>query len=403
MRFKEIRLFLMAPVVLSMLVSCSNQPFNTYKIEKGTFSQTIVETGELAAIDTRSFTMPRFGEYWYEMKIIGMLDHGTVVKAGDSIIQLDPTDVKKVIIDLEGELETQEATLEKLIVNQSNRISELKTNLKNGEASFNLKKLEMEFSRFESDQIRKIKELEFEQEKIALSKINRSLDFNQIIAFNDLKIQKTRVNQLKRDLKSAYAVLPKLTIRTPISGIFQIAINRRTRNMVKIGEQVYQGNNMGNVPNLTRMKVTTSVNENDFFKISLGQKVVVRLDAIPDVSFKGEISTIGKLCHLKDDKSRQKVFDVEVKLLAFDERLKPGMTVSCEFYCKELKNVTFVPLNCVDTTETGNCIYLQKGNGYLPINVKTGQANNTHIVIIGNFQKGQKIIPVNEIKQMEKN
>jgi HlyD family secretion protein len=29
--------------------------------------------------------------------------------------------------------------------------------------------------------------------------------------------------------------------------------------------------------------------------------------------------------------SRQKVFDVEVNVLKSDARLKPGMTVSCEF------------------------------------------------------------------------
>jgi len=403
MRIKNIYLLWIPSVLLSLLVSCKDTPFNSYKIEKGTFNQTIIETGELAAIETRSFMMPSFGQYWYQMKIIGMLDHGTEVKAGDSIIQLDPTDVKKVIIDLEGDLETQEATLQKLMVNQSNTLSELKTNLKNAQATFNLKKLEMEFSRFESPQIRKIKELEYEQETITLTKISKSFELNKIIAYNDLKIQKTRVNQLKKELRSAKGVLPKLTIRTPISGIFQIAKNRRTGNMVKIGEQLYQGNNMGNVPNLSKMKVNTSVNENDFYKLSPGQKVVVRLDAIPDVKFKGEIATIGKLCHLKDDKSRQKIFDVEVKLLVKDERLKPGMTVSCEFYCKELKNATFVPLNCIDTTATGSRIYLQKGDGYLPINVKTGPANNTHILLLGDFQEGQRIIPVSEIKQMEKN
>jgi hypothetical protein len=58
--------------------------------------------------------------------------------------------------------------------------------------------------------------------------------------------------------------------------------------------------------------------------------VVVRLDALPQVSFKGEVAYVGKLCRLKERNSKQKGFDVEVKLLEPDERLKPGMTVSCE-------------------------------------------------------------------------
>jgi len=55
------------------------------------------------------------------------------------------------------------------------------------------------------------------------------------------------------------------------------------------------------------------------------------LDALPKVIFDGEVTYIGKLCRLKERNSRQKVFDVEVTIRKPDERLKPGMTVSCEF------------------------------------------------------------------------
>jgi HlyD family secretion protein len=392
-------LLLLAPTLIALMVSCSGNPFDSYKISKGTFHQTVIETGELAAVDTKAFIMPRFGDYWYQMKIIGILDHGTEVKAGDSIIQLDPSDVKKVIIDLEGQLETEQANMDKLLVNQSNTRAELETNLKNGLASFNLKELEMEYTKFESNQIKKSKELEFEQAKIELAKVKRSIVFNKTVEKNDLIIQKIKINQIKKDIKSAYDVLPRLTIRTPIPGIFQIARNRRNGSMLKIGDQVYQGNNMGNVPNLSKMKVETQINEFDYQKISVGQKVVVRLDALPDVSFNGEVTLIEKLCYRKDEKSKQKVFDVEVKILDEDERLKPGMTVSCEFFCKELRNVVYVPLNCIDTTKTGNCVYLKKGNGYIPVNVKLGPSNNTQIVIYGDFKKGQRLVPVDEINK----
>jgi hypothetical protein len=88
---------------------------------------------------------------------------------------------------------------------------------------------------------------------------------------------------------------------------------------------------MGNVPELKWMKVVTFINENDFLKLQVGQSVIVRLDALPEIKFKGEVSYVGKLCRLREPNSKQKGFDVEVRLLESDERLKPGMTVSCEF------------------------------------------------------------------------
>jgi len=207
----------------------------------------------------------------------------------------------------------------------------MNSQVKNEEASFDLKKLELESSRFESERIRKIKDLEFKQSKITLAKVKHLSELSKKIDFNEMKIELIKAKQLKDAIKDSYALLPMLTIRTPISGIFQIGINRRNGEMIKLGDDIYQGNNLGNVPNLTWMKANTTVSENDFIKIRLGQKTLVRLDALPKVSFKGEVIYIGKLCHLKNDKSRQKIFDVEVKILSSDERLKPGMTVSCEF------------------------------------------------------------------------
>lgn len=291
----------------------------------------IVETGELAAIDSRSFVLPRFGRNWYQMKIIGIQKHGTAVKAGDSIIQLDPTEIKKYIIDRESDLETQKAAFQKMLVDQSNRRSDLESNMKNETAGFNLKKLELESSRFESDKTKKIKQLEFEQAKINFEKVKKVYELNKIGESSDLKIQRIRVERLKSEIKSAYDLLPKLVIRTPISGIFQVGRNRRTGEMIKVGDEIYQGTNMGNVPDLTWMKVNTTVSENDFLRIYQGQKVLIRLDALPKVSFNGEVAYISKLCRQKEEKSKQKVFDVEVKVLKPDERLKPGMTVSCEF------------------------------------------------------------------------
>jgi multidrug efflux pump subunit AcrA (membrane-fusion protein) len=388
--------------LLALMSSCKEKQQQTYKIEKGKFRQTFVETGELAAINTKTFVMPRYGRYYYEMKIIGLLDHGAEVKAGDSILQLDPSEVNKVIVELETQLETEQANLEKLLVNQKNSESEVETRLKTEEATFNLRKLSMEYSRFESEKTKKIRDLEFQQAKINYENVKRSIKLKQIVDKNDLKIQKIRVRQLKDDIKSSKDVIPKLTIRTPIPGIFQIGTSRRNGTMLKIGDEVYQGNNLGSVPDLRWMKVNTTVNEQDFFKIETGQRVIVRLDALPEVSFTGEIVAIGKLCHLKDDKSKQKVFDVEVNILVSDKRLKPGMTVNTEFICKQLNNVLYVPLNCIENDGTGDFIFIKKGGSIERTEVDAGPANNSHIVVRGNIKENDVIVPVSQIETKNK-
>ncbi len=191
----------------------------------------------------------------------------------------------------------------------------------------------MEASRFESERLRQIKQLEYEQAVINLEKEKRIYELNKTINSSELIIQEIRVEQIKKEIENAKKLIPLLTLRAPVSGVFQIATNSQNsnRNIYKIGDNIYAGNSLAIVPELEFMKVNTQINETDFLKISLNQKVAVRLDAMPKIVFNGEVIYIGKLCRLKDQKSRQKVFDVEVKILKSDERLKPGMTVSCEF------------------------------------------------------------------------
>lgn len=316
-------------LIIILFSSCSEDKLEDDLTGKSS-RKTVIETGELAAVNSKAFVLGRYG-YWHQMKIIGILEHGAIVNAGDSIIQLDPTDINKFIIDRESDLETQLAALETMNVNQENKNREYESKIRSELATFELRKIDLESSKFESERIRKVKELQFEQAKITLEKEKRRLKLNQTIDANNFKIQEIRVRQMEDEIKNAYAILPELTIRTPISGVFQIAWNWRVNSMLKVGDQIYAGNNMANVPELKYMKVNTFINENDFLKIRLGQKVAIRLDAMPKEVFDGEISYIGKLCHRKDQKSREKVFDVEVKISKPDERLKPGMTVSCEF------------------------------------------------------------------------
>ena len=324
---KHIAYFLLA---LPLLLACQGSPTDAAKALEPE-SRTIVETGELSAVSTKAFVLPRFGRFG-SFRVIDLAEHGKVVHVGDSVIQLDPADVTKYIIDRETALESQLASLEKMLVNQDNRDSEAESTIKSEMATYELRRLSYEAAQFESERTKRIKELELQQANIQLRLAKRRLELNAIINENDLKIQQIRVNQIKKDIRNAYDIIPQLTIRSTAPGIFQLNRNHRSHQLLQIGDEVWRGNTMASVPDLTWMRVETQINENDFLRISKGDKVLVRLDALPEVAFEGYVSSIGLFCHPKDNNNpRHKVFDVEVRLLVSDERLKPGMTVSCEY------------------------------------------------------------------------
>ncbi|MBR4433202.1 MAG: efflux RND transporter periplasmic adaptor subunit [Bacteroidaceae bacterium] len=318
-----------------LLLSCKGAHHSGNDAE-GAASGALIETGELAAVTSKTFVMQRLGQRWYDAKISWMAEHGQAIHAGDTIIKLDPIEITRYITDRETQLETQQATLEKMIVNQSNARSQNESAIRSEEATYALSKLSMESVRFESERQQRIRQLQFRQATINLQRARRNRELNTIINENDLKIQRIRVNLIEKDIQHTYELLPQLSFVSPIDGIFQIERKRRWQpELLNIGDEVDAGQAIARVPDLTWMKVNTSIHENDFLKVRVGQSVTVRLDALPGIEFPGEIASVGRLCHTKDGTYRNgniKVFDVEVRLLVSDERLKPGMTVSCEFH-----------------------------------------------------------------------
>jgi multidrug efflux pump subunit AcrA (membrane-fusion protein) len=386
---------------LFLLSGCKEAVQDNNVIKRGEFKQTITETGELLTLDNRAIVMPRYGRYWYNMKIIGLVEHGAKVQAGDSLVQFDPTEVKKFIMDRQTQLENEQANLEKMLVQQKNNLNNLQSTLRSEEASFNLRKLTMEYTKFESERVQEIKRLQFRQAEINFEKVKRRIELTKVMSANDLKIQKIKVAQVENEIQMAQEVLPQLTLRAPISGIFQVARKRRSRDNLAVGDDVRFGNMVGSVPDLTWMKVETTVNEVDRAKINMGQEVVVRLDALPDVAFKAEVSFISVLCRHYDNDDPRKVFDVEVKLLESDERLKPGMTVSCEFIASDLDDVLYVPNSCLLKEGGRYWVFMPKATGYDKLAVEFHTRNNTHSVISGNIAEGQEVIPVARILDQE--
>src|SRR5450631_3221346 len=172
-RFFNFRTSSILSLVLTYLsISCNKSTNEVFTIMSGAFIQSIKQAGELEAVKASFIPMPSIDwQYGYQFKIIGLVDHGKIVHKGDSILKLDPTSVYKFIIEREDMLENELADEKKQIVMSENNIQELNAQFKSEQAAYDLKKLEVDRSKFDSDVKKRIKELEFKQESIKLNKI----------------------------------------------------------------------------------------------------------------------------------------------------------------------------------------------------------------------------------------
>jgi len=375
------------------LFGCSRADHSTELcIRKGDFNASLVETGELQAVNARSVLVPYVGwQYGWQFRITGMVDHGTHVKKGDSIAQLDPANVLKFLNEQENLLETEKANLNKLLVENECKIKELEVRLEEVQADHILKKLELEKFEYESPRKKEVKQLEFQQAEINLEMILRTIDLEKKICENSLKIQKIKVSQIESNIRDAHSAIEKLTILSPLDGIFQLSKSRITDQLYRMGDNTYQGAELALVPDLSRIKIISTINEADIGKVKTGQSVIVRLEAFPDKPFEGKVSDIGKLSYNKEEDSSIKIFDFEILLGQSDPVLKPGMTVSCEVFYAELKDVFYVDNSCLKKVNDTYYLFMKVNNSWVEQPVEIGPRNNNFSVIYGDFKEGTEL------------
>jgi HlyD family secretion protein len=384
---------LLCPILLSflLLISCSNSDRSKYTVLKGPFRQSVIETGELQAEHSSTVTMPRINSiYGYNFKIIGLAMHGKNIIKGDTVIKVDPSSVQKYIIEKRESLENEVAFANKLKAQIMNNIQDLKAQLRNEEASFKSKKLQLEKSAFESAGIRKVTEIEYRQAEIRLNRIKRNLKLRPGLDSLDFRIQQIKVIQRENEVTLANEALRQFFVTSPLDGVFVIERNSRTGQTTKIGDEVYTGNTVARIPDIRTMKVKGSVLENDISRIKTGLKVIVRMDALPNVPFEGKLTYVSLVCIPNQD--GKKAFQTEVLLSDTDLRLKSGMTVRCEYITYEGENEIYVPNNCLLEENKHFYCFVRKRGKTKKTEVITGPSNNMYTIVSGDIQPGQDLI-----------
>jgi HlyD family secretion protein len=287
-------------------------------------------------------------------------------------------------------------------------------------------------------------------------KVISDADFDQFqsayaVAKQDLEAAKANVKAANYNVKSAEAAfkeaktnLTKTTIYAPQSGII-------SKLNVELGERVVgtsqmAGTEMLRIANLNNMEVRVNVNENDITRVSLGDTVMIDVDAFSssDRKFKGVVYEVassanssGTAAAVSNDAVTE--FEVKIRVLRssyadliqgkLSYPLKPGMTASVEILTNRKANILTVPLASVTTRELGaekksegseggkpsedgatvttqddanaarkrkenirEVVFVEEKGKVKQVEVKTGISDFEHIEIVSGLKDGQQII-----------
>jgi multidrug efflux pump subunit AcrA (membrane-fusion protein) len=383
-------------VLLIYLISCGSSGEKTvqlFKVKRGEFHISVVESGEINAVNSITITSPILSWRYRSLKVTEILEDGAEITEGDTVIVFDPSEVQKGIIDANAELEIAKAELSKLKAEQESELQGLEADLKIAKIDHEISQIQLGKATFESEIDKKKIQFALDQSKINLDKAAEEIKNYKRIHREARYQSNLKIKQLEDNLEQATETLNKLTVVSRSSGVAILAKNWMTGNKFQVGDTPWSGMRMIYLPDLSQLQAETEINEVDISKIKMGQKVEIKLDAFSDTVYTGKVVEIAALAKFKDEEeeSKVKIFPVTILIDGTSKSMMPGMTVSCNIIVDKIDSVLFVPLEAVVKEENTNYVYSKSGGGFSKEEVTVSQANNDYIIIEDGIDEGDQV------------
>ncbi len=167
------------------------------------------------------------------------------------------------------------------------------------------------------------------------------------------------VKSLEASLREAKKNLSRTEIFAPVNGIVS-KLNVEKGERV-VGTSQMAGTEMMRIANLNDMEVSVDVNENDIVKVSLGDTVVIDVDAYTNRKFKGLVTEVANSATTTTATTSDQVtnFVVKIRILRSSyadllekggkkhDVFRPGMSASVEVQTEIVRDVIAVPIEAV--------------------------------------------------------
>jgi multidrug efflux pump subunit AcrA (membrane-fusion protein) len=313
-----------------------------------------------------------------ELKISDLIPEGTEVREGDYIATIDKTQLDNTLKDERERLSTFLTNLEMKKLDSAVVLTGLRDAIKNQRHTVEEAEITLKNSKFEPPTTIRQAEIDLDRQKRVLEQKQRGYALRVAKAKRDIANQAMWYNRIDRRVQSLEEVLAGFVIKAPAPGMVVYKKDRRG-NKIKTGSSINPFERVvATLPDLSVMLSKTYVSEIEIRRVVPGQEVQINVDAFPDKSFKGKVSTVANIGE-KLPNSDSKVFEVNIRIDGFDPDLRPSMTTGNKIVIKTIKDVVYIPTECIHAGPDGiPFVYTKHKTRQV---VVPGDANEKYIVI----------------------
>lgn len=364
----------------------------TYTVKQEKLERKVTAEGNLRAVKATPLTVPQSQNDWGGMKVAWIAQDGVPVKAGEIVVKFDPTEPEKAIRDGKADLESASARMSAEQIN--------------GRAAVDARDTAAILADKELEQTQKFQEKDkeiYSRNQIIEAEIDTTLaDARKTHAEKTKKIERdlshskvgviaVDAQKAKTAIKNAQTALENMQIKAPHDGLFVLQRDWRG-DVPKLGDQLWPGQNVAEIPLLETMEAEIFVLEVDGSGLAKDQVAEITIEARPEVVYQGKVRLVDKLAKPRVRNVPIQYFAVVVELARTDVvTMKPGQRVQAKLLLDQSEALV-VPRQAIFQKDGKSAVWKKDAKGaFAAVEVELGASTAGRVVVTKGLAAGDEI------------
>ncbi|HEX2463246.1 MAG TPA: HlyD family efflux transporter periplasmic adaptor subunit [Thermoanaerobaculia bacterium] len=378
-------------VVVLLALSCAGPaPVPTYEVVPRDFTHRVTAEGFLRSTDVTMVQVPV--EAPPGGAILWRADDGIQVKEGEVVALLDRAEMERRVKKEEADLASAQVRRDQTVVEGEARVDEVASRKHEAELELDLAE---RFRRVDRDLYSRREILQSEiDEQLARVRQDQAGELQKLhrdLAATELVLVDVDRRRAADEVRRARRQLDALEVKAPRAGVLTWVRNDKG-DLPQIGEQVWRGQKLAEIPTVSELGIEAFVVEADFGGIVPGCEATVTLDAHPELSYRAQVTRVDPIAQRRLEGSPSLFFEIQLELEKTDlSIMKPGQRVTASILVEEVANALVVPRQALFSEEGAYVVYRVNGSDFERTPVRVSALARGLAVVASGLDAGNRV------------
>ena len=361
------------------------------RVQRGTVQVTVHANGELRASRALQVSVPPAGG---SMTIVQIASSGSALKAGDLIVEFDPSEQEFALEQAQFDLQLAEQEMAKAEAESAVQVAEDEVALLKGRFDVRRAELDVAANELVAAVVAQQNVLLLEEARQRLAQLEVDVRSHKTSSSASTAVLREKRNKARAQVDVARRNIDSLRVRAPFDGYVTLRSNYMAFGGImfqgavvpefRVGDVTNPGQLVGDLIDASRIEVTAKLPAIDRANVNKGQAVKINVDAVPNARLDGTVRAVSGVANrqLFEGGSTRR-FDIAFDVNGDVSKIRPGVSAALEIAGPSFDNALWIPRPAVFEVAGKPTVYVRTANGFEPREIKVRAFTSTVAVIEG--------------------